>query len=171
MHEKIGGMNVLRVWIPALPHDSIANRVLLHFAFIFSSLFALPFVGRVDVVWSANPNLFSFFPSSVYGFVKGVPIVRNVDDLWPEVFYDLGYVNSNFIFPGTDILIVSLSCIQAIKTCRRIKKHKRIKGITINAFDFLRLVDSLSLDFDSKFNSVLSLTCASCSISPYLFTV
>ena len=70
------------------------KRIFLHLCFAFSSLFALPFVDNVDVVWGANPNLFSFFPSLVYGVVKHVPIVRNVDDLWPEVFYDLGYVKS-----------------------------------------------------------------------------
>ncbi len=94
--EKLGAADVFRVWVPALPHRNALNRIFLHFCFVISSLFALPFVGRVDVIWCANPNLFSFFPSFVYGVVKGVPIVRNVDDLWPEVFYELGYVKSNF---------------------------------------------------------------------------
>jgi len=92
--ERIGDVKVFRVWIPALPHSSVTNRIVLHFCFVVSSLFALPFVRKVDVVWGANPNLFSFFPSFVYGVVKHAPIVRNVDDLWPEVFYELGYVKS-----------------------------------------------------------------------------
>ena len=94
--ERFGNAKVFRVWIPALPHSSPLKRIILHFCFVASSLFALPFVGKVDVVWGANPNLFSFVPSFVYGVVKSVPIVRNVDDLWPEVFYDLGYVKSKF---------------------------------------------------------------------------
>ena len=94
--ERFGYAKVFRVWIPALPHSSPLKRIILHFCFVASSLFALPFVGKVDVVWGANPNLFSFVPSFVYGVVKSVPIVRNVDDLWPEVFYDLGYVKSKF---------------------------------------------------------------------------
>jgi len=60
--------------------------------FIVSCLFALPFVEGFDVVWAANPNLFCFYSAVVYGFVKRKPIVRNVDDLWPEVFYELGLV-------------------------------------------------------------------------------
>ena len=102
--ERIGDAKVFRVWIPALPHSSEMNRIILHFCFVVSSLFALPFVGKVDVVWGANPNLFSFFPSFVYGFVKRVPIVRNVDDLWPEVFYELGYVKSKFARKVLDFL-------------------------------------------------------------------
>lgn len=94
--ERFEGAKVFRVWIPALPHNSVLNRIFLHLCFVFSSLFALPFIGKADVVWGANPNLFSFFPSFVYGVIKQVPIVRNVDDLWPEVFYELGYVKYKF---------------------------------------------------------------------------
>jgi len=102
--ERFGNAKVFRVWIPALPHSSPLKRIVLHFCFVVSSLFALPFVGKVDVVWGANPNLFSFFPSFAYGFVKRVPIVRNVDDLWPEVFYELGYVKSKFARKVLDFL-------------------------------------------------------------------
>ena len=96
INEKSVKPRVYRVWIPALSHNSSAKRIFLHICFVFSALFALPFIGRVDVVWGANPNLFSFLPSSIYGGVKRVPIIRNVDDLWPEVFYELGYVKSKF---------------------------------------------------------------------------
>jgi len=102
--EQFNGARVLRVWIPSLPHSGIVNRVVLHLCFVFSSLFALPFVGRVDVVWAANPNLFGFYSAVVYGFVKRKPIVRNVDDLWPEVFYELGLVRSGLIRKFLDFL-------------------------------------------------------------------
>jgi colanic acid biosynthesis glycosyl transferase WcaI len=102
--EKIRGMRVLRVWIPGLPHDSIVNRILLHISFIVSSLFALPFVGEPDVIWAANPNLFSFFSALIYGFSKRKPIVRNVDDLWPEVFYEMGIVRSKLMRMLLDFL-------------------------------------------------------------------
>ena len=102
--ERFGNAKVYRVWIPALPHSSVLRRVILHSCFVFSSLFTLPFVGKTDVVWGANPNLFSFFPSFVYGVVKRVPVVRNVDDLWPEVFYELGYVKSKLARKVLDFL-------------------------------------------------------------------
>ena len=95
--EEMDGIGINRVWIPSLPHNSLVNRVILHLCFMLSSLFALPFEGRVDVVFAANPNLFSFFPALVYSFVKRKPIVRNVDDLWPEVFYDMNLVKSNML--------------------------------------------------------------------------
>jgi glycosyltransferase involved in cell wall biosynthesis len=102
--EQFGDAKVLRVWIPSLPHHSIVDRVILHACFIVSSLSALPFVGNADVVWAANPNLLSFFPALVYGFVNRKPIVRNVDDLWPEVFYELGLVRSGLMRKTLDFL-------------------------------------------------------------------
>jgi glycosyltransferase involved in cell wall biosynthesis len=102
--ERFGAAKVYRVWIPALPHRNPITRLVLHFCFIVSSLFALPFVGKVDVVWGANPNLFSFIPSLVYGVIKRVPIVRNVDDVWPEVFYELGLVKSRYAKKMLDFL-------------------------------------------------------------------
>lgn len=95
--EQYGKAKVYRVWIPALPHSTAIKRIALHLSFVFSSLFALPFIGKVDVVWGSNPNLFSFIPSFIYGSIKRAPVVRNVDDLWPEVFYELGYVKSKFV--------------------------------------------------------------------------
>jgi len=95
MFEEMDDIEIIRVWIPSLPHDSVVKRIIIHVCFIISSLFALPFLGEIDVVFAANPNLFSFFPALVYSFVNLRPIVRNVDDLWPEVFYELNLVRSN----------------------------------------------------------------------------
>ncbi|XES76069.1 MAG: glycosyltransferase family 4 protein [Candidatus Bathyarchaeia archaeon] len=102
--EQYGGAKVYRVWVPALSHSSPLKRVILHFCFILSSLFAFPFIAKPDVVWGANPNLFSFFPILIYGILFHVPIVRNVDDLWPEVFYELHLVNSNILRKSLDFL-------------------------------------------------------------------
>ncbi|MDH5770337.1 MAG: glycosyltransferase family 4 protein [Candidatus Bathyarchaeota archaeon] len=102
--EQAGGAKVLRVWVPSLPHSSVVNRVVLHACFVVSSLFALPFVEGFDVVWAANPNLFCFYSAVVYGFIKWKPIVRNVDDLWPEVFYDLGLVRVRLMRMMLDFL-------------------------------------------------------------------
>ena len=102
--ERFLNGKVFRVWVPGLSHSSPLKRIFLHFCFCISCLFALPFVGEINLVWCANPNLFSFFPSLVFSAIKHVPIARNVDDLWPEVFYELGYVKSKFTKKILDFL-------------------------------------------------------------------
>ena len=94
---------ILRVWLPSIPHNSISNRIILHLCFIFSSLFALPSMGKIDIIWAANPNLFSIFPAIIYSIFKNAPIIRNVDDLWPESFYERGFVKSQIIRSILDI--------------------------------------------------------------------
>ncbi|MCK4481842.1 glycosyltransferase family 4 protein [Candidatus Bathyarchaeota archaeon] len=128
--EKLKGLDLVRVWVPALPHNSVVNRVILHLCFIVSSLFALPFVGSVDVIWAANPNLFSFFSALVYGSFYTKPIIRNVDDLWPEVFYELGLVKSRLFRWLLDFLAgvsykvsVAITPISSTYKTRIVKKY------------------------------------------------
>jgi len=91
-------VKLFRVWVPPLSYTGFKNRLLMNLSFVFSSLFPLFFVdSEVDVVWAANPNFFSMFPAVIYSIVYRAPIVRNVDDLWPEAVYDLGYVNSSLL--------------------------------------------------------------------------
>jgi colanic acid biosynthesis glycosyl transferase WcaI len=88
--ENDGDFSVVRTFVPPLASKGFVNRLLLFVSFVFSSLFVLPFLGKADVVWAANPNIISVFPSLMYKFVHGCPVIQNVDDLWPETLYDLG---------------------------------------------------------------------------------
>jgi glycosyltransferase involved in cell wall biosynthesis len=93
--EYTEGLKIIRTFIPALASVGFVKRVLLFASFMFSSLFALPLVGKVDVVWAANPNVLCVFPGLVYKVVKKCTLILNVDDLWPDVLYDLGMVRSS----------------------------------------------------------------------------
>lgn len=107
MFEKSDNIEIIRIWIPSLPHKGIVNRIFLHLCFMFFSLFMIPFERDIDIIFASNPNLFSFFSALLYSFVYRKPIVRNVDDLWPEVFYGLGIVKSSVIRKLLDLLALS----------------------------------------------------------------
>ena len=94
--ENVDGIKVIRTWIPNLKHSSNFKRIILHFSFTFFSIFGLFSVKKPDVIFAMNPNIFSFFPANFASKIFRKPIIRNVDDLWPEVFYDLGIVKSPF---------------------------------------------------------------------------
>jgi len=95
--ECEGGLKVIRTFVPSLVSRGLARRLVLFLSFLVSSLFALPFVGCVDVVFAANPNVFSVYSALVYGFFKGCSVVQNVDDLWPEELYNLGMLKSRIV--------------------------------------------------------------------------
>lgn len=95
--EYEDGLKIIRTLVPPLASEGFVKRVLLFLSFMISSLFALPFVRRVDVVWAANPNIIVVFPSLFYSVSKLCPIVQNVDDLWPESLYDLDMAKGSFL--------------------------------------------------------------------------
>lgn len=94
--EEKDGIELIRTWIPSLPHSSVSSRIRLHLAFIISSGLALARVRKCDIVFAMNPNLFSFLPALAYKLLFRKEIIRNIDDLWPEVFYELGIVKSRY---------------------------------------------------------------------------
>jgi len=95
IQENIAEIKVVRTFVPPISSQGLVKRMILFLSFIVSSLFVVPLVGDIDVVWAANPNIVCFFPAMVYGFVKRKPVALNVDDLWPGDLYRFGLVNEN----------------------------------------------------------------------------
>ena len=88
--EWIGKIKVIRTFMPPIKSEGFFKRLLLIGAFAVSSLFALPFVGRVDAVWAS-----SWVPGLVYGRVKRVPVALNEDDLMLEDLVDLKLIDED----------------------------------------------------------------------------
>jgi glycosyltransferase involved in cell wall biosynthesis len=93
--EDVEGFRVVRTFVPPVASQGLVKRIALFLSFVVSALFALPFVGEVDVVWAGNPNVLSVFPALFYGFVKRKPVALNVDDLWPEDLHNFGLVDED----------------------------------------------------------------------------
>jgi glycosyltransferase involved in cell wall biosynthesis len=88
--EYLENVKIIRTFILPLPSYKIAYRLMLFAIFAISSLFALPAVGEIDVIWAASPPVISALPAFVYKLVKRAPVVVNVDDLWPSDLYLYG---------------------------------------------------------------------------------
>lgn len=95
--ERLESFKVFRTWVPPLASIGVFRRLILFLSFCISSLFVLPFVGSVDIAWAANPNIFSVFSALFYKRTKGCSVVQNVDDLWPEVLYELNMIGPGFL--------------------------------------------------------------------------
>jgi len=88
--EWVGKIRVIRTFMPPIKSQGFFKRILLIGAFAVSSLFALPFVGKVDAVWAS-----SWIPGLVYGRLKRRPVALNEDDLALEDLVDLGLVEED----------------------------------------------------------------------------
>jgi len=93
--EREQGWRIVRVSVPPLPSKGMFNRLILFAAFSLISILGYPYSSGAQAVWAANPNIISFFSASVYGFLRGCPVVQNVDDLWPEAPAQLGMMSSS----------------------------------------------------------------------------
>jgi glycosyltransferase involved in cell wall biosynthesis len=92
--DSDSGIRVIRTWSPFLQDLGLARRLILFLCFMVTSLFPLPFIRHVDVVWAVNPPIFSVFPALFYKAVNRCVLFRDVPDLWPEAIYDFGLIKS-----------------------------------------------------------------------------
>lgn len=96
--EYLNDLEVLRVWIPPLPTEGIIKRFLIYFSFMWSSLFAVFWVDRVDDIFYVSPFSSTFFvPGLFYRIVKRAHLILDCGDLWPNSAVDLGYLRSGWL--------------------------------------------------------------------------
>ena len=92
--EESNNLRIIRVWMPPIAHRGFLRRLLLYVFFAFASFLALPIIKSPDIIWADSPSVFSSIPATFFSVLKRVPIVRNVDDLWPETAFQLGYLSN-----------------------------------------------------------------------------
>lgn len=102
-------------------HGSTWGLLINYISFIFSLFFIAPFVLRsrkydLIFVYGVSP-IFQSIPASFLGFLKRVPVVLWVQDLWPESAKVTGHVKSkvllnfirkfvNFTYQRVDLILV-----------------------------------------------------------------
>lgn len=91
--EWIGKIKLIRTFMPPVKSEGFFKRLLLLGTFAVSSLFALPFAGKFDAVWTS-----SWVPGWVYSRLKKRPLALNMDDLKIEDLVDLGLLVEGSLF-------------------------------------------------------------------------
>jgi glycosyltransferase involved in cell wall biosynthesis len=88
--EQMDNFKVIRTLMPPIKSEGFFKRLVLIGFFGISSLFALPLVNKVDVIWAS-----SFIPGYIYKKIKRKPLALNVDDLTLEDLVDLELLDKN----------------------------------------------------------------------------
>lgn len=91
-------IKIIRTFIPPLASKGLINRMILFLSFIVSSLLAIPFIHKVDIVWASNPPILSMIPALIFRFFKSCLVTLNADDLWPEGLYDVKLIRKGSLF-------------------------------------------------------------------------
>ncbi len=93
--ERIDGVDVTR--LPLYPnHDQSAiKRVLNYASFAASALFYGLFMAkRADVMYAYHPPLTVGVAASLIRWVRGIPLVYDIQDMWPDTLRATGMLNN-----------------------------------------------------------------------------
>lgn len=102
--ELIDGIHVLRV--PLYPsHDkSVIKRILNYISFAFMAMiFGIFFIKKHDVLYTYHPPLTVGVAAIFIKFFRRVPIVYDIQDMWPDTLKATGMMNNEKILKVIDI--------------------------------------------------------------------
>jgi colanic acid biosynthesis glycosyl transferase WcaI len=86
------GIDVIRVWVKASPIKNFTNRMLFYISFMINASMVSLFRTRskFDFVYATSPPLFVGGVALLTKYIKRIPMVFEVRDLWPESAVALG---------------------------------------------------------------------------------
>ncbi len=101
---KGGKVRILRARVYAKHHKSFLHRMLAFFSFMLSSFILGLKVKRVDLVWATTPPIFQAFSAWTLARLKGVPVLLEVRDLWPEFAIAVGVLRNPILIRASEWL-------------------------------------------------------------------
>ncbi len=89
------GITLLRTWTHKPRSEGFLGRILNFLSFSASSTWAALFrVPGADVVWATSPPIFQALGALVVAKARGLPLVLEVRDLWPDFAVELGVLRN-----------------------------------------------------------------------------
>lgn len=98
-HETIDGIKVLRVCTYMAENKGTFKRTLDYFSYTLSSFVNSMFLSKPDIVYSSSPHIFVPLSAIFFSFLRRVPHVVEIRDLWPEsIAGNTGISKDSFIY-------------------------------------------------------------------------
>jgi glycosyltransferase involved in cell wall biosynthesis len=88
--ETIDGVEVVRVWTLLAANEGFLMRSLNYLSYMVSATLAVPFQKRPDVVISTSPQFFCGLAGLPAKWLRRIPWILEVRDLWPESIVTVG---------------------------------------------------------------------------------
>ncbi len=90
--STLDGVQVIRVWVKASPVKTFRSRMLFYLSYMVSAALSGLILarGRYDVLYASSPPLFVGGAALALSFLRRIPLVFEVRDLWPESAVALG---------------------------------------------------------------------------------
>jgi len=95
--EVIDGINVLRVWTYIASNEGTFLRIVNYVSYMISALLAMLPRSKPDIVIATSPQFFCGWAGVIYSWVRRVPFVLEIRDIWPESILVLGAIRNKLI--------------------------------------------------------------------------
>lgn len=169
-HEKYDDMSVNRIPIIARGKGKFSLG-LNYISFVFSGIFFAPIVLKnkefdVILIFAPSPIL-QTIPAIFFGWLKKIPKVLWVQDLWPESISATNYMNNNFllsilrklvkfIYKNVDLLLIQSKAFEG--SIKNIWKETPIKYLpnSVDAIKNTTNINPLMLKFKDKFTIIFA---------------
>lgn len=168
--ELWGGIPIYRIPMTVRGRDNKFKLILNYISFVLSGLIFAPFILRkkhFDVIFVFAPSpIFQVIPASFLGWLKKIPVVLWVQDLWPQSVSATGHIKSklaikvlektvSFAYRHTDLILAQSEAF--IPHIKRLSRSSIPVGYLPNSVDdsFLMPVvkEKITVElFDSDFN-------------------
>ena len=141
-HEKNGAVDVYRTWLWPLPNRKAHERMRNYASFCFSAGLRGLNLPRPDVIIATSPQLLVALAGWWLAFVRRIPFVFEVRDLWPESLAAVGVGNENswlhktlssiagFLYERSDHIVVVTPAFKA-----HLVRHWRVPAEKISVVE------------------------------------
>ncbi len=102
--EEIEGVRVVRTWTYVAPNAGTLKRVLNYVSFMLSAVVASIRLPRPDVVLATSPQFFCGWAGVFVSWLKWVPLVLEIRDIWPESIQAVGAISNRRVLGALERL-------------------------------------------------------------------
>lgn len=92
--EMVEGVRVVRVWTYLAANAGTVRRIANYLSFLFSAVLASFGLRRPDVVIATSPQFFCGWAGVLVSWLKRVPFVLEIRDIWPESIETVGAIRN-----------------------------------------------------------------------------
>ncbi len=100
--EMMDGMRVVRVWTHIAANAGTVWRTVNYLSYLFSAVLSGLFQPRPDVIVATSPQFFCAWAGLLVGFLRRVPVVVEIRDVWPASIQAVGAIRSR---PALSVLV------------------------------------------------------------------
>jgi colanic acid biosynthesis glycosyl transferase WcaI len=94
VNEGVDGVQVHRRWVYATPNSGTKRRSLSYASFAASTVASAATLPDVDVVISTSPQFLSGMAGSLLAYIKRLPLIVEIRDLWPLSITEMGMMDT-----------------------------------------------------------------------------